>query len=377
MSGITAQSVMRRKHGLIVTHVRTESGYAAQLIHEGSLIFESPDDCLASASVLLTNKVWSLLPSQLLAYDMQPAYCYLQGKNVPAAMKDFERPEFERNLLPQFKEVEALKNHVQVYEANCGEESEIQTYLLYDVLVRLLCYAREHRMTVARDGIAGMEVVDAIAGLKDSTATCIDVTDSPFLDALKVIHVDANETVIDGRVYLIKAVPINTYGCVRGAEHRDLPDAIIARVLSGEKIQAITTGSPALGVIAEEDKLAMTNLVGQILGRGGVTVTSEEKELVAFSKGVCGIGKTIGKNALMGLGNIVGEGPLAERLQKLYEELNVKVRGLLSPADTFKLAASRLASMSSAKVLTTENGTVCLRDRVVLNGVAGRDVSLA
>lgn len=377
MSGITAQSVMRRKFGIVVCHVKTSAGYQSQVLHRGNLVFESPDDCLATGSVVLTNKIWHLLmPKCLVTYEMQPAYAYLQGKNVMAAMKDFDQDEFERDLLPRMRKEETLKGALAVYDANRGQVDESETYLLYDALVRLICYARQHNIKVVREGIEGMKITDAVSALTDHGAVCIDVTDSAFRAALDVIHAGASETTIGGKTYLVKDVPINTYSCVKGDLHLDLPPELADKLVSGCEIRAISTPAPLLGHLDDEEKQTFVSLVGTILGQGGVGVTPEEKALIGYGKSVCGTGKLLGKNSLPGLGNVVAEGPLAERLDVLYQELSKKVRGLLSAQDTYRLAASKLACMNSAKVVVLTGGTVYVKDRIP-TVMVGQDNCLA
>lgn len=80
---------------------------------------------------------------------------------------------------------------------------DADTYQLYDVLVRFYMYARRHNINVERSGVEGLACVTDVQGLADQSAECIDVTTSPFLAALKIVHPTAEVVEVGESVYLV------------------------------------------------------------------------------------------------------------------------------------------------------------------------------
>lgn len=368
MAGVTAQQIMRRKYKILVRHVQSGGKYQTEVHYDGKVVSELPDDCLATNTYYQTAKIYRSLPGVLLEYPLQPAYASLPGKNVLASLAAWNRDQFETDLLPVLEKVTSLNRQVQVYKRVRDGGDEATQYELYDVLVRLYVYAREHNIAVVRNGIEGLKPITAVEGLTASSPDCIILEDC-FAAALRVIHKDHVEVDHEGVKYLVSSAPISPMRSVCGDVHQDLHEEQIKTLLTaGDTMEAVKITVQRGGVDCDT-KEGWTGLAARILGQGGVPVTPEEKDLVAYRDVVVAQG-LVGKNAMVGLGKIIGEGPLSERLDVGFQEVCKRARHLDAEC-CYKLAASRLAGMNSAKTVAQERGVLVIRDRLSGSEVVG------
>lgn len=374
MAGVTAQQIMRRKYKINIRHVQSGSTYTTEVLYGGNIVAVLPDDCLASNTHYQTVAIYRSLPKVLFEYPVQPAYASLPGKNVLAALASWDRERFEEDLLPLLNTRPELVKHVEVYmEVRDGGEEAV-AYELYDVLVRLYVYCREHNIQLQRRGVQGLKITPAIDALKGDGFDCIELCDN--LDAaLRIIHKDHVEVEHEGKKYLIDPKPVSAMRSAGGDHHLDMSEEQIQQLLTaGDTMQAVKV-SVQRGGVDVDTKSTYTGLVARVLGQGGVPSTPEEKDLVRYRDLVVTQG-LVGKNAMVGLGKIFGQGPLGERLDAGFMEVCRRARGM-SAEDCYKLAASRLAGMNSAKVVIQQKGQLVLCDRLAgVEEVGGARVPL-
>lgn len=366
MGGCSVQQIMRRRFGILVRHVLIRGKYFAEVIRNGdTVVIRCPDDCLATASYLMTQKLWTILYNGTLRYPYAPCYAYLPGKDIISALGNWDREGFERDLLPQYKNDQCLEHVLEVYEANKFMANEDQTFTLYDVLVRLLLYARNHNIQVERNGVEGLPIVDHFEGLTNQGAVCIDITDAgPLLPALVHIHKEAVRTEMGDKVYLLKSVPINAYVCVGGDMHQFPTENALRDTISAEHPVSIGGEFVVGGTVDETVRAKSVEIVATILGQSGNPTTVEEQELFNYHRAVVA-SRTVGKNALVGLGNVAGEGTLEQCLDRVFKEVHKRLKGNLNDNDCYRLAASKLSGMNSAKMIQQRSGVLHLVNRVV------------
>lgn len=364
MGGCTVQQLLRRKHGMLVHHGVHEGLYCAELQKEGAIIARYPDDCLATNSLLLTKRVWELLYKGKMKYSYSQAYTYLHGKDVNQALSNWDVVEFERSLLPRLASEASLEKHVALYNEVKLRCTPSETYQLYDVLVRFYTYARLHNISVSREGIDGLEPVSHIAGLTDQHADCVDVTSAGvMLEALKLIHKESVLVELEGKTYLVRETELSPYLSAKGAKHQLPSDQELTELFACERVPVFNGNVCVVGVVEADYRDKMIDLVGRILGQSGNPSTPEEIELYNYAKKVV-VDKKVGKNSLVGLGQVAGEGMLGQCLDRVFQEVKKKVRGTLDDTECFKLAASKLSAMNSAKMLHNKQGGLHLIERI-------------
>lgn len=365
LGGITAQQVMRKRFGVVIAHKALGEGYCVEIVKNGNVVCRLDDDCLASNSLLVTRSVWHSLYTGPLRYAYSQAYSYLPGCSVSAAIEMWNRDEFEREVLPRLNREEGLSRQLQVYNENRSHLDEAQSFLLYDALLRIYCYCREHNIEVQREGLDGYNIVDSEEGLKNRDAECIDVTGDPlgYLGALKVIHPSAQLVSQGDKQYLVKHKPVNLYSPVRGQAHEVVPPRVMDIIKSNAEFEPLPELVVGSGVVDEALKSSLTAAVLGILGRSGNPATPLECEVYEFHKRMTSEGR-IGKNSLVGLGSVAGEGPIDDCLHRVYLEVRSRARGVFSDDDCFKMACSKVSNMNSAKtIMAAANGSFLLRDR--------------
>lgn len=364
MGGVTVQQIMRRKFDVIIRHTAHCGGYSADVVKGGIIISRHPDDCLASASYLLTKKVWEVLRVGNVRYAYSQCYTYLQGKDINNAVGQWNRQQFESDLLPKLMREGNLSHQIAEYDRVKGMQDECQVYELYDVLVRLYMYAREHNIVIQREGIEGYQVIQHAEGFVNISAECIDVTEAAdALVYLKMVHPSAVEKEVGGRKYLLKEKPVSTYRSARGEAHNFLSEAALKDLMCTEMPRAVVSVVPHRAEVDSVVRNSCIDMVGRILGQDGKPMCEEERELLGFASHVVSQRK-MGKHALVGLGNVAGEGELKLCLDKVFYEVIKKNTMGMSPDECYKLAASKLSGMNSAKILVREDGVLQIRNRV-------------
>lgn len=368
MGGVSIQQVLRKRHDVIVRHTQSD-GFWTEIIRSGVVVGRFSDDCLATNSLFLTERIWRMLYRGSIVYAVAPAYTYLPGKSLVGALGNWDREGFESVLLPVLRQQQELAGVIAVYDENREQGDDGQRYLLYDALVRLYMYARGTNLVVPRVGIDGYVPVDFITGIREDNVSCVDVTglSADSISALRIRHSGLQEKAVGTKVYLVRDCARNTYEHVQGRPHLDVQQETLAGLVRGEVRTEVPRLPVGLGVIDGHIRNAMIGIVGNILGQSGNPVSDEEREVLHYHKRVTETGK-IGKNALVGLGGVCGEGELGVCLDRVYAEVRKRVRGAIGDNECLKLAASKLAGMNSAKILQERDGEIVLVERVPGNG---------
>lgn len=366
LGGVTVQQLLRKRYGLIVRHIVSDGKYYTEVLKEGVIIYRSSDDCLATASFLLTQKLWRFIYKGTVRYAYSQCYTYLQGKCIETALENFNEVEFERGLLPVLQHQDSLKEQIALYERVKTRREDGDVYMLYDVLVRLFVYAREHNIVVERAGIDGLDVVSHLEGLTNKDAECVDVTEAgAYLAALEHIHAGATMTTVGERVYLVKNIGVSAFASVNGEPHSPPTAAQLEDIVSQQEPKAVCEARYGpVGVVDVSVRERYTELVARILGQNGNPTCSEEDEVYNYHRTLV-LDKRVGKNALVGLGNVAGEGELGSCLERVFQEVRKRVRGNLSSEESYILAASKLSGMNSAKIIIRRGNALHLENRVL------------
>lgn len=166
---------------------------------------------------------------------------------------------------------------------------------------------------------------------------------------------------------------------MKGKHHCGPTDAELdALSLDGPVVALAPVGGGSGGVVDGELKKRMLNIVGRILGQNGNPATAEEREVLEYHRKMVdvGVGGTrVAKSSLVGLGSKAGEGTLEECLNRVYVEVRQRMRNAVSDDDCYKLAASKLSGMNSAKIMIQREGRLHLVERV-LASVGGGDAAV-
>lgn len=216
--GITAQQYVRKVHGIDVRHTITAEGYHAEVVKDSQVVMRYPDDCLASNTIIVFQKIYRMLRPGKIEHYMSPASICL-GDRIKGVIDDFDFPKFEAVLLPELRKQQSLDNAIAEYTRlkdckNVGEQ-----YELFHYLCSLIQYARNHNLTVSREGISGYVVTGSEQALHGG-AECVLLDRALLTPALKILYKDHKEVTIgtgaDVKIYLVQEKPINVFECARG-----------------------------------------------------------------------------------------------------------------------------------------------------------------
>lgn len=366
MGGITKAQALRKKYGLVVSHTIRDGKPYCDVVKEGAIAASYRDDYFATGSKHIFDAIYTEamkdVPYAEKFADMvcsQFDACF----NVRFALAQFDQQGFEA-LLPDLKGV-MFAGVEKRYASVVFDGDEWECYNAYDWIASTFSIIRELGVVVASPITDARPVLEVLGNL--SGCRVFDISGAgAFVGALESLYPGGVVRDHGGRKYFLADSTQSALVLIGGVPLEFTVNSEWLSPSKGDKGRKEDRVKVSVEVIADEDDLAAhAQRVAALLPQAPQSLTHEEQEYTLHG-GVPDMldrARGVGKTALKGFGQTVGEGPLDECIVRLAQSIKKKVGNRFTFSECVSFSAGRIARMQSAKEVVSNDGVLCLLDR--------------
>lgn len=372
MSGISAQQYVRAKEGLIVAQHREGDKDVVEVIKNGNVINQYPGDVIGCAAIFIFAKIWGQYRrSHTLVQDylINPAFSFLNSFNVDRVLGEVDLVTVKEQLVPALKQSED-KNYTGFatkYDTIMQETvPKCQKLMLYDWLVRLFCYIREHSFNldfINWSRLHPVPILEALKHLAGVDCVILREENDPLLPAVTAVYPNGVRVERDGKWFYVCDKSSDVLSIIGGRPVQVL-DVSFDGVADVPCVKGNRTEKSKPSHVAFDQDLLneLSRLIEIVLQKPVQALNEVEREFLEFPRRNNYIGPGgIGQNALKGLSSIAGVGPIPEVLARAAVYLCGK--STFSNEVCLRIAAARLATMQSARQVVVVDGVPWLEVR--------------
>lgn len=331
----------------MVVFQRMEDGKPTCIVERaGKIVSRQPDDPWGSLCLYvllgLLRACYRAFGS-LKEYPAPPAYKFLSKFNVKELVDKFDFVEFEEEILPRlegksnFNKVVANWQLIKENDMMNGEPADL--YEVYDWIVRLRLLMRAEKGSGAPSLPADIKTdVEQMGNIKDIKFALI--TNEAFVPAFKTVHAEG-AIVCRGEDKIFVTNPLSCQTNFFGLQYATIPELEAEAFKEPQEETLYDEQQPI------ESTSDLVSKVVTLLGRPRQKMSSDDNEFLdhgGHPELLDGSRGGLGKSALRGMRNVVGEGEIGGCIQRLAGYLSDKLPG--APIEQVTdFAAGRIAAM--------------------------------